>query len=271
MVIQWSFDPILFQLGPVSVRWYGLLFVGGFIAGQVLLGRMFKREGVNPSLAQDLLLYALVGAVIGARLVHCLVYEPQAYLRHPLEILRIWEGGLASHGGVLGVFAGLALAARRQVPRIDLLWLLDRVAIPSAFAASAIRLANFLNSEIVGLPTSGRWGVVFTAVDHVPRHPVQLYATAAYLGAGRILWLLYRQRAGTRPGLLLGSLFVLVFSARLVLEFFKTPQASYDGTLVLSAGQLLSLPFIALGIWLVVRATRAANNSSKPTPLRGAA
>jgi phosphatidylglycerol---prolipoprotein diacylglyceryl transferase len=237
MLIHWNFDPVLLQLGPLSVRWYGLLFVGGFLAGQVLLGRIFRREGLDSRSAQDLLLYALVGAVIGARLVHCLAYEPSYYLSHPVEIFRVWEGGLASHGGVVGVFAGLIVAARQQNPPLKLLWLLDRVAIPSAFAATAIRFANFLNSEIVGTPTSGSWGVVFATLDQIPRHPVQLYEASAYLGIGLLLWTLYRSGAGRRPGLLLGTLFALAFSARVVLEFFKTPQASYDGSFALSAGR----------------------------------
>ncbi|WP_462116753.1 prolipoprotein diacylglyceryl transferase, partial [Lysobacter xanthus] len=214
MLIHWNFDPILLQLGPLSVRWYGLLFVGGFIAAQFALGRIFRREGVDPNAAADLLIYALVGAVIGARLVHCLVYEPGYYLSHPLEIVRVWEGGLASHGGVVGVFIGLGLAARRHKPPLRLLWLLDRAAIPSTIATASIRLANFLNSEIVGLPTSGTWGVVFAAVDQVPRHPVQLYEAAAYLGIGCVLWSLYRRGLASRSGLLLGTLFVLAFSAR---------------------------------------------------------
>lgn len=271
MLIHWSFDPVLQQLGPLPVRWYGLVFVGGFIAGQMLLGRIFRREGIDPRFAQDLLLYALVGAVVGARLLHCLVYEPSYYLSHPVEIFRVWEGGLASHGGVVGVFVALFVAARRQRPPVELLWLLDRVAIPSAIAAAAIRLANFLNSEIVGIPTGGTWGVVFSAVDPVPRHPVQVYEAIAYLGAGWLLWALYTNGSGRRPGLLLGVLFVLVFSARLVLEFFKTPQASYDGILALSAGQFLSLPFIALGIWLILRSVRAADISSGPDLLHGSA
>jgi len=178
---------------------------------------------------------------------------------------------LASHGGVIGIVAGLPIAARRNEPALPLLWLLDRVAVCSTFDVSLIRVANFLNSEIVGVPTSGTWGVVFTSLDQVPRHPVQLYEAVCYFFIGLALWALYRKGAGAKGGLLLGLLLLLSFSARIALEFFTTPQASYDGSLLLSAGQYLSLPFVLLGLGLVVRSLRASNNSFKPKPLRGSA
>ena len=205
MILHWHFDPVLFSLGPLTVRWYGLLFVGGFYLGLMMLQRIFRSEGRDPAQAERLFMYALLGTVIGARLAHCLFYEPAYYLAHPLAILRIWEGGLASHGGVAGLLIGLWLGTRGLVPRPAFLWLVDRVAIPGAFVAVCIRIANFLNSEIVGLPTSGRWGVVFEAVDAQPRHPAQLYEAAAYLLVfGLLAWLYRRFGARSPHGLLSG-------------------------------------------------------------------
>lgn len=257
MILHWSFDPVLFSLGPFTVRWYGLLFVGGFFAGQLLLARMFKAEGVAPGQAERLLMYALLGSIVGARLVHCLFYEPAYYLSNPLAILRIWEGGLASHGGLIGLMVGLWLAHRGAQPPLPLPWLFDRVSMPAMVAAVCIRVANFLNSEIVGEPTSGAWGVVFEAVDGVPRHPAQLYEAAAYALILVVLTVVYRRFARTPPvWLLTGLSLLLAFSARIVIEFFKTPQAAYEAGQAFSVGQWLSLPFVLLGLVLVVRALR---------------
>ena len=181
MIINWSFDPILVSIGPLEIRWYGLLFVGAFLAGQVVLARLFKSEGVPPGNAEHLLLYALLGAIVGARLVHCLFYDPQYYLSDPFAIIRIWEGGLASHGGAAGVLLGLWLGSRTLRPKVSFLWLVDRASIPAALGAVFVRTANFLNSEIVGVPTMSGWGVIFEAVDGLPRHPAQLYEAGAYL------------------------------------------------------------------------------------------
>jgi len=257
MVFHWQFDPVAFSLGPLSVRWYGLLFVGAFLCGQWLLSRLFKAERRDPAQAEGLLLYALVGTLIGARLVHCLFYDPAYYLSQPLAILKVWEGGLASHGGALGLLAGLWLGGRRLTPPPHPLWLLDRVAIPAALGGAFVRLANFLNSEIVGRPTSGDWGVVFTAVDALPRHPVQLYEAASCLLVFVILlaaW--WRWREATPRGLLFGGFLLLVFSARIVAEAFKQPQAAYEAGWPFTVGQGLSLPFVLAGLVFVVRAWR---------------
>jgi phosphatidylglycerol---prolipoprotein diacylglyceryl transferase len=257
MLIHWAFDPILFSLGPLTVRWYGLLFVGAFFVGQWLLGRMFKSEGVPREQAERLMMYALLGAVIGARLVHCLFYEPEYYLSHPLAILRIWEGGLASHGGTLGMLAALWFAARTAQPRLPFLWLIDRVSIPAALGAMFVRAANFLNSEIIGVPTSGGWGVVFESVDALPRHPAQLYEAFAYALIFLALMTVYRRMGKRTPeGLLFGLLMVLVFSARIMIEFFKTPQAVYEAGQMFSVGQYLSLPFVVLGVAMMLRSLR---------------
>ncbi len=254
MLIHWALDPVLVQVGPVAVRWYGLLFVGAFLLGRWMLARVFEQRGLPPAHADRLLLYALIGAVLGARLVHCLFYEPAFYLRHPLEILKTWEGGLASHGGVLGLLAGLALGIRRLVPQPALLEVTDCTALPAAVGAALIRIANFLNSEIVGVPTGREWGVVFTAVDALPRHPVQLYEAAAYLLIAAGLAALQRNGGLHRRGLLTGCLLLAVFTARIGLEVFKTSQAAHDAGWWLSVGQLLSVPLVIAGAVLVRRA-----------------
>jgi phosphatidylglycerol---prolipoprotein diacylglyceryl transferase len=257
MLIHWSFDPVLFSAGALAVRWYGLLFVGAFLVGQWMLGRIFAAEGIPRENAERLMIHALLGAIIGARLVHCLFYEPGYYLSHPLAILRIWEGGLASHGGTLGMLLALWFAARSAQPRLPFLWLIDRASLPAALGAMFVRIANFLNSEIVGIPTSGEWGVVFESVDALPRHPAQLYEAFAYGLIFLVLLAVYRRMGKRTPkGLLFGLLMVLVFSARIVVEFFKTPQAAYEAGQLFSVGQYLSVPFVVLGAVMVVRAWR---------------
>jgi len=257
MIIHWNFDPILFSLGPIHARWYGMLFVGGFFVGQWILGRMFASEGVPRERAERLLLVLLLGAIIGARLVHCLFYDPHYYLAHPIEILKVWEGGLASHGGAIGMLVALWLAQRKMDPRLPYLWLVDRIAVTTALGAVFIRTANFLNSEIIGKPTSGTWGVVFERVDslRLPRHPVQLYEAAAYLVIFVVLMTMYsRKGKDIAHGLLFGWFMVLVFVARFFLEFFKVPQAAYEAHQVISVGQYLSIPFVALGLFMIWRA-----------------
>jgi phosphatidylglycerol---prolipoprotein diacylglyceryl transferase len=257
MLIHWAFDPVLFSAGPLTIRWYGLLFVGAFLVGQWMLGRIFAAEGVPRENAERLMIHALLGAIIGARLVHCLFYEPGYYLSHPLAILRIWEGGLASHGGALGMLLALWLAARTARPRLPFLWLIDRVSMPAALGAVFVRVANFLNSEIVGIPTSGRWGVVFESIDALPRHPAQLYEAIAYALIFAVLLAIYRRSGKRTPeGLLFGVLMALVFSARIVVEFFKTPQAAYEADQLFTVGQYLSLPFVMLGVVMMVKAIR---------------
>lgn len=257
MLIHWSFDPILFALGPVALRWYGILFVGAFFLGRIILARMLEREGEPADTTDRLMFFGLIGAIVGARLAHCAFYDPAYYLAHPLEIPMIWRGGLASHGGVAGLLVGLWYVARSERPRRPFLWLLDRVAIPGALGGMFIRIANFLNSEIVGVPTAGGWGVVFEAVDAVPRHPAQLYEAAAYALTAVVLLFVYRRRRAATPhGLLAGSLLAMIFAARIAIEPFKTAQAAYEAGQAFSVGQYLSLPFVLAGIALIAFALK---------------
>lgn len=263
-MINWKFDPVLLAIGPLSIRWYGMLFVAAFLIGQVILARMFKAEGVPPANAERLLLYALVATIVGARLAHCLFYDPHYYLAQPLAMLRIWEGGLASHGGAVGMLIGLWLGCHTARPRLPFIWLIDRATIPAALGAVFVRAANFLNSEIVGVPTAGNWGVVFESVDLLPRHPAQLYEAAAYLVIGVVLWAIYQRFYQRTPsGLLFGLFMLLMFSVRIAVEFFKVPQAAYESGQVFSVGQYLSLPFIAVGAAFILRSQCKAPSTCK--------
>jgi len=247
----WNIDPTLLHLGPLQVRWYGLLFVGSFFLGLMLLQWIYKREDRNPAELDDLLIYILVGTVIGARLMHCIAYEPTYYLAHPLEILMVWKGGLASHGGLLGVLIALYLFAKRY--KTPYLYLMARLTIPAALAATFIRIGNFFNSEILGVPTDKPWAIIFERIDILPRHPTQLYEASAYLILFVILLALYRKLSPIMVTKIFpGIFFTYIFIVRFLLEYTKEHQASYVTSLPFSTGQLLSVPFILLGIgWMI--------------------
>ena len=252
-MIHWNADPILLQLGPLAIHWYGVLFAGGFLLGYQIMQWIYRREGHPTEQLDKLLTFIFIGTVLGARLAHVVFYEPAYYFNNPWEILKIWKGGLASHGGTLGVLLAILIFVR-QHSDVRLLWLLDRLAIPTALTACFIRLGNFMNSEIVGLPTDGSWGVVFEKVDMLPRHPVQLYEAGGYLLTFILLLVLYRLNKMQREGLAFGLFMTLIFGSRFLLEFFKTPQAAYEAGYSISVGQWLSVPFILLGILMMLRA-----------------
>ncbi len=246
----WNIDPDIFHYGALQLRWYGVLFVGSFFIGLAITKWMFRREGKPVDALDNLLLYAIVGTVIGARLMHCLAYEPGYYLSHPLEILKVWKGGLASHGGLIGVMIALYLYARRY--RLSYLWLISRLTLPGMIVAASVRIGNFFNSEILGLPTQVPWAVIFKRVDLIPRHPVQLYEAGSYLLIFLVLLLFYlRSRPQTATRYLPGIFAVLLFGTRFFLEYFKTRQADYTTSLPFTTGQLLSIPVILIGlIWI---------------------
>jgi prolipoprotein diacylglyceryl transferase len=248
---HWGIDPVLFHLGPLQIRWYGLLFVGGLFLGLEVLRWIYRREGRDPRILDSLLIYMIVGIVVGARLAHTLIYEPDYFLAHPVEILYVWHGGLASHGGMLGAIVAAWLFCRKH--HESLLWLLSRLTIPGTLVAASVRIGNFFNSEILGLPTQVPWAVVFTRVDTLPRHPVQLYEAAGYLLTFLVLLAIYlRVRPETATRILPGTFLILLFGIRFVLEYFKTEQADYVTGLPFTVGQLLSLPLIFLGVfWLL--------------------
>ena len=269
----WDIDPTILHLGPLQLRWYGLLFVGSFFLGLMILQWIYKREGKNPDELDNFLIYVLVGTVIGARLMHCFAYEPEFYLSHPLEIFKVWKGGLASHGGLIGVVVALYAfskkysfkytwsdnkrdiqpLAKQGYSSISFWWLLSRVTMPGALTAAFVRFGNLFNSEILGLPSDKPWAIIFARVDMVPRHPVQLYEAFSYLFLLLILVTLYRKVSSNfATKILPGIFFTYMFTARFLLEYTKTRQADYTTSLPFTTGQMLSVPFILLGlIWLL--------------------
>ena len=257
----WNIDPNIFTFGPLQLRWYGLFFVGSFFVGLGIIKWIFRRENVQVANLDNLLFYSIIGAVIGARLMHCLAYEPDYYLSHPVEILKVWKGGLASHGGMIGVMIALYFYARNN--HLSYSWLLSRMTLPGMIVAASVRIGNFFNSEILGLPTDLPWAVIFSRVDTIPRHPVQLYESASYLVIFGILLILYlRSSPGFATRILPGAFSVLLFGARFILEYFKTRQADYTTSLPFTTGQLLSLPIILLGIvWIIWAVTRPSKEA----------
>ncbi len=247
----WNIDPTILHIGPLQLRWYGLFFVGSFFVGLLFMQYVYKKEHKDPNELETLLFYLLIGTVIGARLMHCFAYKPDFYLAHPLEIVKVWKGGLASHGGLIGVLVAMYLFTKKY--RLPYLWLISRIAIPGAFVAASIRIGNFFNSEILGLQTDVPWAIIFSRIDNIPRHPVQLYEALAYLVLFFILWKLYTMLSGTLFSKLApGIFFFYVFTARFLLEYVKTRQADYTTSLPFTTGQLLSIPFIILGfIWML--------------------
>jgi len=247
----WNVNPNIFEFGPVQLRWYGLLFVGSFFLGLMLLQWVYKREGKDLSVLDNLLIYIMVGAVIGARLMHCFAYEPDFYLSHPLEILKVWKGGLASHGGLLGVLIALYVFSKKY--KESYLWLISRVAMPGALTAAFVRFGNLFNSEILGLPTDKPWAIIFPRIDMIPRHPVQLYEAFAYLFLLFILVTVYKKTAPAFATKILPGIFLTyMFIVRFLLEYTKTRQADYITSLPFTTGQMLSVPFIIIGIlWII--------------------
>lgn len=271
--IYWDVDPVIFEIFGRGIRWYGLLFaLGLLILGPMIEEKIWKREKLPMEWMNSLYIYVVLGTVIGARLGHVLFYSPGYYLANPAEILKIWEGGLASHGGTIGIIIAVWLYSRRVTKR-SILWTLDRLAVPTGLAAALIRLGNLMNSEIFGAPTDAPWGFVFPRASEfahyaeqgltIPAsHPTQIYEALAYLLVFAFcMWLYWcRDAAQKYSGLILGYFLVGVFGARYLIESIKNVQEAWEVAMVadwgMNMGQLLSVPFVLGGIWLIIRAYR---------------
>lgn len=258
------------------VTWYGVLFAAGFLVGYLLVRKMFmyflspspslgsaEIELASIKLTDRLALFVITGTIIGARLGHVFFYGWPYYRQNPTSIFKVWEGGLASHGGAVGILIGLLLFLfLNKNKKITFLVLLDILVLPAAFVGGCIRIGNFINQEITGLPTSLPWGVAFLhpidGIPGVPVHPAQLYESAIYLVIFFLLYCLWRKRPmGVGRGLLSGCFFTLVFGFRFFIEFVKMPQSEWPGPhFLLSMGQLLSIPFFLLGIILLIYSFR---------------
>lgn len=251
--LVWNVDPEIFRLGPLALRWYGLLFACGFILGYFILRQIYRNEERPEENLSSLFVYILLGTVIGARLGHILFYQPDYYLARPWEILMIWQGGLASHGGYTGVLIALYLYLKKY-REMNFLELSDRLVIASLPAASFIRIGNLFNSEILGVPSDLPWAIIFLRVDNIPRHPATLYESLSYLVVFSILYIAYWKTAIVKiPGRILGAAFVACFTARFLIEFVKQEQVSFEQGMFFNLGQLLSIPFILLGLILLYR------------------
>lgn len=222
-------------------------------------GAIYSSKHLAYMLVDQLTWFVVAGTVIGARLGHVLFYDLPRYKNDPLSIFKVWEGGLASHGGAIGVLIGLYFyqkMIKKQNPEFSFIVILDLIVVPTAFTAFCIRMGNFFNQEILGYSTNVPWGIIFgDPIDGgaiVPRHPVQLYEAFAYLGIFIFLWFYWRQkREVLKKGTLSGLFFILIFGSRFLIEFFKTPQSLIFHETVLQTGQYLSIPFIALGFFLL--------------------
>lgn len=259
LFINWNVSPEIFSIGPISLRWYSVLFISGFILGWFIFKWFFKREGVPVTLLDPLLYTLLIGTIVGSRLGHCLFYQPDYYLtswQGFLEIFMPWKGGLASHGGTIALFIAMWWFARYYGRKydFDFLWILDRLCITVCFAGAMIRLGNLFNSEIYGDVTNLPWGFVFELRgETLPKHPTQLYEALSYTILGIVLILLYKYRLNKlHRGFFIGVFFIVLFGMRFLIEFIKEPQVGFEETMALNMGQLLSIPFILLGIGILV-------------------
>ncbi|MGI6074353.1 MAG: prolipoprotein diacylglyceryl transferase [Fermentimonas sp.] len=271
LAVTWSVDPTLFNIFGREIRWYGLFWVIGLIVAVYIVQLIFKKEDLPEKWFDSLFVYMIVGIIVGARLGHCLFYEPQYYLANPMEILKIWQGGLASHGGVIGIIIAVWLFSK-NVSKQSMLWTFDRVMVPTGFTAAMIRLGNLMNHEIYGGPTDKPWG--FRFIENVnqwmhgaepiytqPSHPTQIYEALAYLAVFAItMYLYWNTQAKKREGLITGVGILIIFLFRLFVEFIKNVQVDQEHSLIdktgLNIGQWLSVPFIIWGIWMIVNALR---------------
>lgn len=269
LAINWNVDPELFHIGRLSLRWYSLLFVGGFILGWHIFRWFFKREGIKEELLDSLLYTLLIATVIGSRLGHCLFYQPDYYLgswKGFWEIFMPWKGGLASHGGAIALIIAMLWYAKKYGTKnnFDFVWLMDHLAIAVAFAACFIRLGNLFNSEIYGGVTDLPWGFIFerninpanpTDPERLPHHPTQLYEALSYLILGIILILVYKCKLDkTYRGFYIGTFLIGCFGMRFLIEFVKNDQVAFEAAMKFNMGQLLSIPFVLLGISFLIYA-----------------
>jgi phosphatidylglycerol---prolipoprotein diacylglyceryl transferase len=256
LIIPWDPNPEIFRIGPFAIRWYGLLFASSFLFGYFIMRKMFRNEGIADIVLDRLTIYMAVGTIIGARLGHCFLYEPAYYLKHPLEILQVWHGGLASHGAAVGILLSVGLFAFRE--KQGFFWTMDRISIVVALSGFLIRTGNLMNSEIYGVETSVPWGFVFLRNNElVPKHPTQIYEGLAYLSVFiLLLWMYWRKKGDVYRGLLFSIFLILIFTARFFIEFVKEIQVPWEAKMPINMGQMLSIPFVFFGffgLWLSLR------------------
>lgn len=259
LFVNWNVNPEIFRIGGFALRWYSILFVSGFILGWFIFRGFFRREGVPESMLDSLLYTLLIATIVGARLGHCCFYQPDYYFgswKGFWEIFMPWKGGLASHGGTIALILGMWWFARHYGRKhdFDFVWLLDHLAIAVAFAGAFIRFGNLFNSEIYGDVTNLPWGFVFELRGETePKHPTQLYEGFTYLLLGLALIGLYWKKLDKMyRGMFVGIFLTVCFGSRFLIEFIKEPQVAFEESMALNMGQLLSIPFILLGVGFIV-------------------
>ncbi len=264
--ITWNPSPEIFTIPGIDwpVRWYGLMWALAFIASHFIMNRVYRTEGRTDRQLDTLTLYIILGTIIGARLGHCLFYGPwfdeynqagmliaEGYLSHPLNILKVYEGGLASHGGAIGIITAMILYCRKT--KESWLWLFDRLVIVVPLAGMCIRVGNLINSEIIGTITNVPWAFIFVSEDPHPRHPAQLYEAIYCLFLFVFMyWMWKNKRKQFGPGFMFGLFCVVLFVERFVDEFFKENQVDFENAMALNMGQWLSIPFILIGIVMMI-------------------
>lgn len=261
--ITWDVSPVIFKLGFFTLRWYSLAFMVGFLVGYEIVARMFKHEGAPERWLGLLLMWTVAGTIVGARLGHVFFYEWDLFSQNPIKILYVWEGGLASHGGAIGVILGVILFSIVTTKRSPL-WTFDRLVVPIALVGGLIRLGNLMNSEIFGHATTLPWGFRFVNSPEWQAlyagqacHPTQIYEAICYFALFALLmWMYWRKNAEERPGLIFGVFLIGIFTPRFFIEFIKNPQEAFEQSMALNMGQWLSIPFIIAGISLIIYAMR---------------
>ena len=261
--ITWDVSPVIFKLGFFTLRWYSLAFMVGFLVGYEIVARMFRHEGAPERWLGLLLMWTVAGTIVGARLGHVFFYEWDLFSQNPIKILYVWEGGLASHGGAIGVILGVILFSIVTTKRPPL-WTFDRLVVPIALVGGLIRLGNLMNSEIFGHATTLPWGFRFINSPEWQAlyagqacHPTQIYEAICYFALFALLmWMYWRKNAEERPGLIFGVFLIGIFTPRFFIEFIKNPQEAFEQSMALNMGQWLSIPFIIAGLSLIIYAMR---------------
>ncbi len=267
LFVTWNADPTFISIGSFDIRYYGLTWAVGLAISAYLFNFMMRREGYSPKMFDSIFWYGVLSTVIGSRLGHCLFYAPGYYLTHPIEMLYIRDGGMASHGAAVGLLIGLWLFSRKY--KMPYIWSLDRIGIAVAIAGALVRLGNLMNSEIYGVETSLPWGFIFVRNGEIlPKHPTQLYEALSYLILFVILWWMYYRKdlARRRPGVMFGFFLIVLFGVRFLIEFVKNPQEAFEENMLLNMGQLLSIPFILVGVAILWWAWRKPVQHPAPLP-----
>lgn len=265
--ITWTVDPAIFTIGSREVRWYGLAFAIGFAIGYWIVAKMWKNEKLPPAWLDSLFIYTILGTVVGARLGHVLFYAPEYYLANPIEILKVWEGGLASHGGTLGIIVAIYIYSKR-VTHKSMMWTFDKLVVPTGLVAAMIRFGNLMNHEIYGHATDMPWGVRFIEnlnawrmgaepIFSAPSHPTQIYEALCYLLTFVIcMWLYFKKKAYLKEGFIFGVFMIGIFASRFFIEYLKNDQEAFEADMLLNMGQILSIPFVLLGCWSIWRSLK---------------